>query len=98
MRSMVVMVTALLLTASLQISAPQQAPPPTIEGVVQRGDTGAPLAGATVSLVLVNTGVNGVFGPLGVSGSGVQPVTTDRDGRFVFSSVSSGMYRINATA
>src|SRR5688572_3316515 len=98
MRSMVVMVIALLLTTSLQISTPQQAPPPTIEGVVQRGDTGAPLAGATVTLELVDTGVSSVFGAASRPVPGVQPVTTDPEGRYAFNNLPSGMYRIYATA
>jgi len=70
----------------------------TIEGVVSRADTGAPLAGAQVTLRIVNATSNGFAAISGTTSPAVPPITTDKDGRFSFGNLEPGTYRVQAAA
>jgi hypothetical protein len=84
----------LLLSLTLAIHAARQQPAPTgsIEGVVLRADTGAPIAGAQVTLTTasVATPADGPSPP--VNG------TTNAEGKFSFTGLKTASYRVAATA
>ena len=66
----------------------------TIEGVVSRADTGAPIVGAQVRLSIANATSNGFAAVSGTALPGVPPITTDKDGRFSFGKLEPGTYRV----
>jgi Carboxypeptidase regulatory-like domain len=94
---MVAIVLTLLFTPFAQASRLQQTSQPSIEGVVRRADTGEPINGAQVTLGRVDPGLDSILGQI-MNPPGVQPVTTDSEGKFAFRNLNPGSYRILASA
>jgi hypothetical protein len=81
------------LVATLQAQPPQQ-PSASIEGVVVKLGTGEPLSDATIQL---NTELPGEPSGWNLARQVRRAARSDRNGRFVFESVTPGQYRLIAT-
>ena len=114
MRYAAIIVVSFVLFASSAVS--QQTPQPaaaSIEGIVTRADTGAPVVGAQVTLAAVNPLAAAILGgadPATIQAAQaaqpvvqtpnqqIPPINTDSEGKFVFKSLAGGSYNIAAVA
>jgi hypothetical protein len=78
---------AILFFAHLALAQVQPLPAGRIEGVIVRMESSEPVAGAQVTLSLMN-----------VSSASFPAITTEPDGKFAFKNLPAGMYRIRVTA
>src|SRR5688572_24291423 len=109
----VVLVSSVLFASSGVAQQPPQSATASIEGVVTRLDTGAPVAGAQVTLTLLNPYAARVMrgaDPAAILAElealpvqqtfppQIAPVSTDSEGKFAFKNLAGGTYNIAVVA
>ena len=82
-----------LLMLTISFATPQDPPKSSIEGVVEDAGTGGPVANARVTLMRSHAVAAGLLVP-----AALPATTTDREGRYVFTGIEAGTYRVAVAA